>query len=238
MAAKKFYGVKKGKTTGVFLSWEECKKAVTGFPGAEYKGFATMEEVQQYLGTSGIKPVKEQKKASAAKKAGAAVVVSDIPAEGTLLAYVDGSYDDSIKKYAFGCVFILSDGRIYTEYGKGDNPQSVQLRNVTGEMLGAMYAVKFAMQNGFSAIEIRYDYQGIEKWVTGEWRSKTELTQKYAQAMRGWRQSVPITLTKVPAHSKVKYNELADQMAKTGLTQGQGVPKVKKLEEMTERRED
>lgn len=218
MAAKKYYGVKKGKKTGVFQSWEDCKKSVDGFPGAEYKGFATYEEARAYLGlkTDMTDGDTDRKTADSNK----------------LLTYVDGSYDDSIKKYAFGCVFILPDGNIYTEFGNGDNPQSLQHRNVTGEMLGAMYAVKTAMMNGFAAVEICYDYQGIEKWVTGEWRSKTELTQKYAAAMREWSRSIQITFTKVAAHSNVKYNEMADQLAKKGLTLGLGVPKVRKFEEM------
>lgn len=71
--------------------------------------------------------------------------VNDRPEEGTLLAYVDGSYQDALKKYGFGCIFILPDGRIYTEYGNGDNPDSLKQRNVSGEMLGAMYAVRFAL---------------------------------------------------------------------------------------------
>ncbi len=229
MAAKKFYAVRKGKITGVFSSWADCKSSVEGFPGAEYKGFATLAEAKDYIGEVGTEPVVETN----AKQAETARAEMDFPAENTLLAYVDGSYDDSIKKYAFGCVFILPDGHIYTEYGNGDNPQSLQHRNVTGEMLGAMYAVKFAIFNGFRAIEIRYDYQGIEKWVTGEWRSKTELTQKYAAAMRGWSKSIAITFTKVTAHTNVKYNELADQMAKMGLTEGKGIPAVRKIEEMT-----
>ena len=33
--------------------------------------------------------------------------VNDRPEEGTLLAYVDGSYQDALKKYGFGCIFIL-----------------------------------------------------------------------------------------------------------------------------------
>lgn len=240
MAAKKFYGVRKGKKTGIFNSWDACKTAVDGFPGAEYKGFVTLEEAQAYMGmplTEGMKPEKEsiiflegiQPEGSVSSKEHQK---ADIPQKGVLLAYVDGSYDDSIKKYAFGCVFILADGRIFIEYGNGDNPQSLQHRNVTGEMLGAMYAVKVAMMNGYREIEIRYDYQGIEKWVTGEWRSKTELTQKYTQAMRGWMQDIRITFTKVPAHSNVKYNEVADLTAKRGLTEGTGVPKVKLFEEM------
>jgi ribonuclease HI len=101
-------------------------------------------------------------------------------------------------------------------------------------MLGAMYAVRFAILNGFSEIEIRYDYQGIEKWVTGEWRSRTELTGKYAQAMRQWGKQIAMYFTKVAAHTNVTYNELADKMAKRGLTEGNGVPKVRRIEDMEE----
>lgn len=232
MAAKKYYGVKKGKITGVFNSWQACKDSVDGYPGAEYKGFATLEEVKAYLGDwfELRFEISEESGESRTKTTDLPV----FPAEGWLLAYVDGSYDDSLKKYAFGCVFILSDGRVYTEYGNGDNAQSLQHRNVTGEMLGAMYAVQFARLNGFSGLEICYDYQGIEKWVTGEWRTKTELTAKYAGSMREWSKSVEIRFTKVAAHTNVCYNELADKMAKTGLRMGNGVPKVKRIEDMEE----
>ena len=238
MAAKKFYAVKKGKVTGVFDNWNDCKASVDGYPGAEYKGFATLQEACDYAGvvSQGDRFLGSLvgKSASEASQGTCPLgsLGSERPVDGSLLAYVDGSYDDSLKKYAFGCVFILPDGRIYTEFGNGDNPQSLQHRNVTGEMLGAMYAVKTAMMNGYHQVEIRYDYEGIEKWVTGAWRSKTELTQKYAAAMREWSKDIKILFTKVPAHSNVTYNEVADQTAKRGLTEGQGVPKVKKLEEM------
>lgn len=216
MAVKKYYAVKRGKVTGILENWEACRSAVDGYPGAQYKGFPTLEEAKAYLG--------------------------DLPegqdgaerGSGRLLAYVDGSYDHSLGKYAFGCVFIQPDGRVFTEYGNGDNPESLKLRNVTGEMLGAMYAVKCAMASGYKSLEIRYDYEGIEKWVTGAWRSKTELTRKYALAMREWAKSLNLCFTKVAAHTNVYYNELADKMAKTGLVHGNGVPKVRPLEDMEE----
>ena len=222
MAAKKYYGVRQGKVIGAFNSWQACKDSVDGYPGAEYKGFSTLEEVQDYLGEQFCAHFELQE------------FPEELPAEGCLLAYVDGSYDDTLKKYAFGCIFILPDGRIYAEYGNGDNAQSLQHRNVTGEMLGAMYAVKFAMLNGFTGLELRYDYQGIEKWVTGEWRARTELTGKYAAAMREWTRSIEIRFTKVAAHTNVYYNDLADKMAKTGLRMGNGVPKVRRIEDMEE----
>ncbi len=217
MASKKIYAVKKGKITGVFETWEECKASVEGYPGAEYKSFTGRTEAEIYLGL----------RAESGQTA-------DVPEPGRLLAYVDGSYEDSLKKYAFGCVFLLPDGRVFTQYGNGDNEQSLRHRNVTGEMLGAMYAVMTAIKNGFRGVELRYDYEGIEKWVTGEWKSKTELTQKYAAAMREWSQSIEIKFTKVAAHTNVKFNELADKTAKLGLTEGNGMPKVCRIEDMTE----
>lgn len=36
----------KGKNTGVFLSWVDCKKQVDGFKGAKYKSFADRQEAE------------------------------------------------------------------------------------------------------------------------------------------------------------------------------------------------
>ena len=44
--AKKYYAVRKGRKTGVFATWAECQKQVTGFSGAEFKSFGTMEEAK------------------------------------------------------------------------------------------------------------------------------------------------------------------------------------------------
>ena len=99
-------------------------------------------------------------------------------------------------------------------------------------MLFRSYAVKTAMLSGFSEILLCYDYEGIEKWVTGAWKSKTPYTQKYAAAMREWGRSIRIRFQKVAAHTNVKYNELADRMAKQGIMDASGVPKVRKLEEL------
>ncbi len=217
MAAKKFYAVKKGKTPGIYTDWDSCKAAVDGYPGAEYKGFPTLMQAKEFLGVTD-EAISHEKQ--------------ELPAEGCVLAYVDGSYEDSIRKYAFGCVFLLPTGEIYTAYGNGDNEMSLQQRNVSGEMLGAMYATQCAIYNGYARIELRYDYEGVEKWVTGAWKSKTDLTQKYATYMREKSKVIGMKFTKVPAHSNVKFNEVADGLAKKGLTEGRGVPKPCSFQEM------
>ena len=50
--AKKYYAVRTGRKTGVFLTWAECQKQVTGFSGAEFKSFPTMEDAQAFAGAN------------------------------------------------------------------------------------------------------------------------------------------------------------------------------------------
>ena len=47
---KKFYAVKKGRTTGICTDWASCKEAINGFSGAVYKSFTTKEEAELFLG--------------------------------------------------------------------------------------------------------------------------------------------------------------------------------------------
>lgn len=213
MAGKKIYAVKKGKKTGIFYNWEECRASVEGYSGAEYKGFSTEEEAKAYL--TGWE-----------YNTGSVLSCQEESLQNKITAYVDGSFDQSIGKYAFGCVILTPDGETIRKSGNGDHPESVALRNVTGEMLGAMFAVRWCVKNEYSAIEICYDYFGIEKWATGEWKAKNNLTQKYAAFMRENSRKVRITFKKIAAHTGNKYNEEADQLAKKALIEGNGIPVI------------
>lgn len=46
---QKFYAVKKGKKPGIYFTWNECKKQVSGYSGAQYKSFESEDEAKQYL---------------------------------------------------------------------------------------------------------------------------------------------------------------------------------------------
>ena len=122
--AKKIYAVKKGKKTGIFKTWEACKASVDGYSGAQYKSFFSEDEAQAYL--SGTENPFQNLSDSAVEESKTNQVV----------AYVDGSFQKELGRYSFGCVLILPDGNIVRESGNGNNPESLELRNVTGEMLG------------------------------------------------------------------------------------------------------
>ena len=44
----RFYAVRKGRNVGIFHSWEECERHVSGV-ASEHKSFGTLEEAQAYL---------------------------------------------------------------------------------------------------------------------------------------------------------------------------------------------
>ena len=209
MVKKKIYAVRKGHKTGLFNTWAECQKATAGYSGAEFRGFTEKEEALAFLNMETTKTVSEDKSKEAAG-------VVEVP-ENMVIAYVDGSFEKSIGRYAFGCVLLTPDGQEIRESGSGSDPAGVAIRNVAGEMLGAMNAVKWAQENGYPAVEIRYDYEGVEKWVTGVWRAKTPLTSKYAVHMQEAGKKIQISFCKVAAHTGNHYNEEADQLAKSAL---------------------
>ena len=42
-AKNKYYVVWRGRLTGIFDSWDECRKQIEGYEGAQYKGYPTLE---------------------------------------------------------------------------------------------------------------------------------------------------------------------------------------------------
>ena len=209
MAKKKIYAVRKGHKTGLFTTWAECQKAVSGYSGAEFRGFTEKEEALAFLNMETTGNVFGDKAKEAAE-------IVEVP-ENMVIAYVDGSFEKSIGRYAFGCVILTQDGQEIRKSGSGSDSAGVAIRNVAGEMLGSMTAVNWAIENKYPAVEIRYDYEGVEKWVTGVWRAKTPLTSKYAAHMQEAGKKVKISFCKIAAHTGNHYNEEADRLAKSAL---------------------
>ncbi|MED2879583.1 viroplasmin and RNaseH domain-containing protein [Bacillus wiedmannii] len=191
----KFYAVKRGRKTGVFNTWEECKAQVDGFPGAVYKAFPTYEEAEKFT----FSIVKK----SAIKKA-------------ELKAYIDGSFDNDKKYYSYASIIFFDNKRI--ELAEADNdPEIVEQRNVAGEVNAVISVINFALNNNVKSIEVYYDYAGIEKWATKEWKAKNKFTQGYVEFIDKYKDVIDIQFIKVKSHSGDEYNEQVDALAKESL---------------------
>jgi len=198
--AGKFYAVRKGRSTGVFNSWAECQKQISGFSGAEYKSFQTCEEAVAYAFGTGA-PKQE------------AVSVED---HERATAYVDGSYNVHTKEYSYGAVLIYL-GKEYEYSQKGTDSSLSDMRNVAGEILGAQRMMEQCVANGIKELDLYYDYEGIEKWCTGAWQAKKPGTQAYKAAYQSMSSKLRVNFHKVAAHTGVELNERVDQLAKRAL---------------------
>lgn len=204
MAKKKFYAVKQGRTTGMFLTWEECKKQVMGYPGAIYKSFGTEQEALEYLGISG--------KTSESTNDGEMTA----PTKNAVEIYVDGSYHAATKEFSYGMVVLTADGEEKFSQ-KMTDPELAQMRNVAGEIKGAEAAMQYAVEHEIPSIIIYHDYQGIASWCNGEWKANKPGTIAYRDFYRQAKEKVNIEFRKVKGHSNNKYNDMVDELAKEAL---------------------
>ena len=98
-----------------------------------------------------------------------------------------------------------------------DDPASAELRNVAGEVMGAVNAIRYCQEHDIDEVYIYHDYNGIGKWGDDEWKANLPLTRKYKQFVADARKNMKIVFIKVEAHTGVKYNEMADRLAKDAI---------------------
>ncbi len=211
MAKSKFYAVKVGKVPGVYRTWDECKAQVDGFSGAIYKSFTTLVEAEAFAGTSSSEEVQpSQTQLSFESEEGG----NPKPETGEAIAYVDGSYNVATGEYSCGVVFMIDDEEIHMAQ-KGEDKELASMRNVAGEILGAELAMRKAVELGIGKLSIYHDYQGIASWCLGEWKTNKEGTKAYKAYYDSIQGKVEVSFVKVKGHSGDKYNDLADELAKS-----------------------
>lgn len=200
---KKYYGVKVGRVPGVYQTWDECKKQVIGHPGALYKGFASLQEAQEYV-------------------AGVVLSVSNAADNADQLLtnsgryydiYVDGSYVN--KQYSWA--FVVYDGTqiIHTSSGLGKDIEAAAIHNVAGELEAAVQAMLWSDEQDVDYVIIHHDYIGISEWATGKWKTNNQFTKAYAQFASKYLHKVKFN--KVSGHTGIEGNELADKLARSAL---------------------
>lgn len=204
---KKYYAVRIGKNPGIYHSWEDAEKEVSGYPKAVYQSFKKLSDAEIFINQGNnidnqVNTTETPNKSSS---------------QGTLVAYVDGSFEKSSQRYSFGAVLIKDEQIIEKLTRVGNNPKYQGSWQIAGEVFGALHAIQWAIKNHFNKIIIHYDYLGIEKWALGEWRTNKPVSTDYAKSFQKLASKIDVEFVKVKAHSGIEYNEMADQLAKDAL---------------------
>ncbi|WP_160686462.1 ribonuclease H family protein [Clostridium sp. C2-6-12] len=205
--AKKVYAIQYGfdaknnkKIENVIVkTWDECLKFVKGVKGAKYKSFESMEEANAYLG-EGNRMLKKSDE--------------NYPKD-CLHAYVDGSYNSSDGRYSYGVVCVKNNIVEYIESNAEKDTSEKNIRQIAGELKGAVKAVEYALKKKETKIVLFHDYEGIAHHATGAWDRKEESSMSYYHRMQELMNSgIEVIFVKVDSHTGDLFNELVDEKCK------------------------
>ncbi len=208
----KYYAVLDGhsKKPMILETWDQCKKEVTGAKGVKYKSFLKREDALSFIRLHG-ENLPAEKRLMRKEESTLPRVIDQV--EDQVVIYVDGSYEISTERYAYGLVVVLDEKEVHAECEAVKGEYS-SMRNVAGEVMGAMKAMTYAKEQGYKNLVLYFDYQGIESWALGTWKRNNALTMGYHEFYQNMRKDLHVKFRKVKGHSGDRYNDRADELAK------------------------
>ena len=208
--AKKVYAIQYGfdiknnkkVENKIVNTWAECLSYVKGVKGAKYKSFESMADAENYL-NEGNRMLKKS---------------DDNYPKDCLHAYVDGSYSTADGRYAYGVVCVKNDIVEYIENGAERDTSEKNIRQIAGELKGAVRSVEYAISHGEKKLVIFHDYEGIAHHATGAWSRNESSSVEYHKKMQELMKSgIEIIFVKVDSHTGDLFNELVDEKCKEPL---------------------
>jgi ribonuclease HI len=168
MAKKKFYVIWKGHKTGIFTSWDVCKKHIKDYKGAQYKSFALKETAEKafqgkYVDYVGKDTKKVELSEAELKKYGKPIVPS---------LSVDAACSGNPGKMEYRGVDTASKIQYFIQgpFEKGTN-------NI-GEFLALVHGLGFLKQKNLD-IPIYSDSKIAMSWVKkGQCRTNLQVTSE------------------------------------------------------------
>lgn len=174
--AKKFYAVLKGRKPGIYDTWSGqggAQEQVDSFPGALYKGFATLQEAYGYAEASGYGRIPDYTRK---EKAG------DLPAQppagrtrdetssgNAVLIYADGGSIGNPGPGGYGVVILENSSR--RELSGGFRCTTNNRMELMGCIVGLKAVGQGIAQPVIIYTDSRYVAEGIGKGWARRWRN-------------------------------------------------------------------
>lgn len=131
---------------------------------------------------------------------------------------IDGSFNYDSNVYGSGVVKVSDDGaNLACFFSTGCNPDFAIRRNVAGEVLAFVLALRQANANGYREVTIIHDYYVLYQFVSGQCKFHVGSLREFlvdeiehAQLLGLER----LNFICINSHSSIKCNNLADRLAK------------------------
>lgn len=138
--------------------------------------------------------------------------------------YVDGSYNPQTAHWGGGAAILDDEETEVLHTIQVTGFDSNGSRQINGELASSIMSLEYVLNHSDrfedKHIAIYYDYLGIEKWATGEWSARKDVSRDYSIRVKNLMlalkvmHQIEVSFHKVKAHSSDKYNDLADQLSK------------------------
>lgn len=251
---KKYYVVWKGRKSGIFTTWNECKAQVDGFAGARYKSFPTLGEAESAFGGRSSFATKAASGSKSAFSKSSGVNKSKTPSLSQqqitdmlfdIKIFTDGACEPNPGEAGTGLAVYLKNDLSELWYGLYQ-PMGT---NNTAELQGleqAFILAKEKLKTGLSVAiysDSKYSIDCITKWASG-WEKKGwtksggEIKNldiiKAAYALYKELAS-QITIYHVNGHVGIEGNELADRMSIVAISsKEQGLSRYPETDDLAE----
>lgn len=164
MAKRNFYVVWNGVIPGIYKTWDECKAQVSGYDGAIYKSFPTLEAANKAFQENPWLHVGKNAKEAAPKKK-----LSDFPEIIKDSIAVDAACSGNPGLLEYRGVYVLTGEQIFHQ-----GPFEYGTNNI-GEFLAIVHGLALLKQKNLST-PIYSDSANAIKWIK-EKKCKTKLVK-------------------------------------------------------------
>lgn len=193
----KYYAVKKGWKIGIFTTQQQYDAATKGYKGAKARSFKDLQKARAYMEDIDKNMyVSEQ------------ITRPDLEGLKAAIAYVDGSYNPTTNRCAYGVVILCDSREIHI---KGIVRDIYDKQSGTAETYAAIAAMMYCASHGISKLWLHYDCAAISSYAS---KGGDSLGDMYRNFMSRLKCIVDVEFIKVKAHSGIPLNEYADELAK------------------------
>ncbi|HLP55076.1 MAG TPA: ribonuclease H family protein [Fluviicola sp.] len=158
----KFYTVWVGRKPGVYQTWEECERQVSGFERAEYKSFPTLEEAETAYRNNSVDYIGKDESICVNTKL---IEKVGMPIQNSIC--VDGAWNTKTNAIEYQGVTFPEKNRIFHA-----GPFPVGTNNIA-EFLAIVHALSYCKANLIDSI-IYSDSHTAITWVLNK-RAKTKI---------------------------------------------------------------
>lgn len=221
MAQKKVYAVKRGRTTGLFASWEECRAQVDGFAGAAYRGFASPREATAWLfGAGAAMPLFDAEPPEADARETAAQEPTESAARAAFVVYTDGScLKNPGGPGGYAAVILAPDGTVREL--SGGAPETTNNRMELSAGIAALGALPEGAPVDFYT-DSQYLKNAFTKYWLRSWKKRGWLTAagtpvKNQDLWRALDEAIArrrVRFYWVKGHAGDRWNERCDALAR------------------------